>query len=184
MKVPTADLDVLIHNDPVANPLSRQVAGLKIELEQLNRSTRPGERNARIEMLTVQFEIAQKQYAQELDELEKAREKKRFGGIGQKIVRYEVLLAQTQRSKEQLAKQIKQKREEAGKLDRATADAELLLAQINDLEERQHKIKGLEDRSAGLPRAARGCLPNLPPRFLDRQRSRARKAGLPAQVGQ
>ena len=51
MVVPAADLDLLIHNDPVADSLSKQVAGLTMELDAMTRSTKPGERNARIEML-------------------------------------------------------------------------------------------------------------------------------------
>ena len=37
MEVPSADLDALIHSDQVADQLNRQVAGLKMELEQMRR---------------------------------------------------------------------------------------------------------------------------------------------------
>ena len=71
-------------------------------------------------MLTQQLQSAQEQYDQKLDELkEKARDKKR-SEIEQNIVRYEVLLAQTQKSKEELSEQIKQMKEETGKLGQST----------------------------------------------------------------
>ena len=42
IEVPPADLDILIHSDPVAEPLARQVAELKMSLERMRRSLKPG----------------------------------------------------------------------------------------------------------------------------------------------
>ena len=73
-------------------------------------------------MLARQLQSAQEQYGQKLDELrEKFRDQKR-SEIEQSIVRYEVLLTQTQKAKEELGEQIKQMKEETGRLGRSTVN--------------------------------------------------------------
>ncbi len=133
MEVSAADLDVLIHNDPVAEPLAKQVADLKMSFERLRRSQKPGD-NAIVDQLVVQLRSAQEQYDQKLDELkEEARDKQR-SVIEQDIIKFESYLASLQKSKAELTRQIEQEAEKAGKLGRSTVDGEMLRAEIKDLE--------------------------------------------------
>ena len=134
MEVPAADLDALIHADPVAGPLAQQVAGLKMELERNKMSQRPGVHSSFIDQLTRQLQSSQEQYDQKIDELkEKARDKRR-SEIEQNMVKYDSYLNSMQKSKEELADQIRQKKDEAYKLGRSSVDSEMMRAEIRDLE--------------------------------------------------
>jgi hypothetical protein len=134
MQIPALELEPLIRADPVAGPLARRVAGLKFDLEHSKREVKPGTRNPLIEQLTRELKAAQEQYDRKLDELkEEARDKKR-STIEQDIIRYESLLASSQKTRNEIAEQIKQKTEEAGRLGRSTVDSEMLRAEIKDLE--------------------------------------------------
>jgi polysaccharide biosynthesis transport protein len=134
MEVPATDLEILIRNDPVADQLARRLSFLKMQSAQTKMATRPGAKNYVLDQVARDLDSAQQEYDQKMDELkEKARDKQR-STIEQEIVKHESYLVSMQKSKDELAEQIKQKTEEAFKLGRTSVDSDTLQADIRNLE--------------------------------------------------
>jgi capsular exopolysaccharide synthesis family protein len=132
--VPASDLDMLIRMDPVANQLATELAMKKMMASDTQLHAKQGVKSAHVTHFTEEVEMLQKQYDDQIAEIEKKARQRTRRVIQMEVVRLESSLLTMQQQQRIAELTIAKMRKAAEEFGTASLDVEMLKLELKRLE--------------------------------------------------